>query len=312
MRKNFSFKLTGKDLLGLYILFLLFYIIPLTYFMLIGNKQNEEPNPIYILVYFIFLILSSIAVYLLITPLLKKVLGGIFIDEDKVVYQGKMSKFFWLNIGGNILSMITFGIYAPWYVKKAYKYILSNTNFKNKHFSFDGKASILLAIVVLSLFIPMIILMILVTVVFKFDTTSIKYQLVMQPTMYLIMIPYLYLTYKWLANIEHGNKTIRWRTTFFSSCKVLYKEWLFALLTIGIYSPIAWANIYRYFIRNTVIETEGQIIYNLDTSIENRIIFIQTWKYFFLTLLTIGFYTPWAYVNLTKLYLNNSYIQKQK
>lgn len=53
-------------------------------------------------------------------------------------YKGKLSEFMGLSLRGNILSILTLGIYTAWYETQLYKFILENMRFGSLRFSYNG------------------------------------------------------------------------------------------------------------------------------------------------------------------------------
>ena len=306
MDKKFTFNLEGRQLLNLYILFFIFYFLPLAgYGFLLSQFQEEEANPlIFVLAIglFLFAILSALV---LTTPLMKKVIESIALNEENLAYEGTIDKFMGINIGGALLSMITFGIYGAWYYKNLYGYVIGKTGFKKSYFKFHGTGLKLFGIIILSLFIPMILFMIIrYPHLSKTEPFFQKY--IWQAVFYIIIVPYFYLACQWFIDISYNNYYLKWNAKFINSCGVILREMLLTIITFGIYYPAAIAQLYDYFLPQCYFEKEGVKKYRINVELNVKELFLKTWGVFLLSVITLGFYAPWGYCKIVKIYVENT------
>src|SRR5271157_1938304 len=120
----FSFRLKGKDWISLYLAVLVLYIIPTIAIQLLGKQVKNDPknliNLLYMLCIFSFMLFSLL---LLVTPVLKKIINNIYLNERPLKYSGDTAEFFFMNIGNILLSVITLSAYFPWYMTRLMKYL---------------------------------------------------------------------------------------------------------------------------------------------------------------------------------------------
>ena len=125
----------------------------------------------------------------------------------------------------------------------------------------------------------------------------------------IIMIPYMYLMYKWMIDIKYKDYHIKWKTDFFESCGKILVEVLLIMITVGIYMPLAYLKLFKYFSERTIAEKADsslQFGYELDS--KNDFLFI--WGQLLLTIITLGIYYPWAYAKIGKRILEKTYVTK--
>jgi uncharacterized membrane protein YjgN (DUF898 family) len=88
---------------------------------------------------------TILAVVYLLTPFILHGDLHFFINNTtwrsiKASYTGKLSDVAGITLRGNILSVLTLGIYSAWYETQLYKYILENLRFGSLRFSYDGSS----------------------------------------------------------------------------------------------------------------------------------------------------------------------------
>lgn len=86
---------------------------------------------------------TILAVVFLLTPFIYHGDLNFFINNTawrsvKASYKGKLSELTGITLRGNILSVLTLGIYSAWYETQLYKYLLENIRFGSLRFDYDG------------------------------------------------------------------------------------------------------------------------------------------------------------------------------
>ncbi len=61
--------------------------------------------------------------------------------EIRFSFRGRLGEFFWLFLGGALLSIVTLTLYTPWFATKIHKFLVSNARFGDASFDFDGEGS---------------------------------------------------------------------------------------------------------------------------------------------------------------------------
>ena len=230
--------------------------------------------------------------------------------DNPIIFNGKFGKFVGLVIGGLVLSIITLGIYMAWFIRNMHRFFINNSVYENEPFKFQGKGGRLFVILLLTIILPIIVLTIIMIKVFapNPEQTSSNHIFIQQIVTWIIMIPYLYFIYKWMVNIDYKSYNIRWETKFWNSCGKLALEILLSVITIGIYYPLATIKLYAYFTERTIAQS-GDIKRKFGFDKDNGNDFLFIWGQTLLTIITLGFYYPWAISKIGTRILNRTYLE---
>lgn len=307
---NLSFRLKGKDWIGLYLAAFVFYFIPIIVAELL-MLQNRS-NPLYLVFFYGLFLFAMLSILILATPILKKFIGGIYIDDKPFAYDGRTGKFVFLNIGNGLLSIITLAIYMPWYLAKVTRYVVGKTSYNACQLSFNGKGGRLFVLILLTLVIPIIVLSVAMSLFARNYAGNIGIYILTQVVTFFIMIPYIYYAYKWMVDIGYKDYVIKWDTKALECMATIAREFMLSVITIGIYYPVACAKLYEYFMNRTVITRQNSQIFTFKVKFD----YFQAWKVILvqslLTIITVGIYGAWAYCKIAALFINNTSIRQVK
>lgn len=226
-----------------------------------------------------------------------------------VLFKGKFGKYLGIVFLDFFLTIITLGIYMAWFINDLHRFYIDNSSYDSNDFKFHGKGEKLFVILLLTLFIPIMIFAIVMAIYMikspdKVSVITILYQLFMA----IIMIPYMYLFYKWMVNVTYKDYHISWNTTFWNSCGKIALEMILTIITIGIYSPLAGVRLYHYFAAKTmVVSTERKLKFGYDIDSLND--FLMIWGQLLLTIITMGIYYPWAFSKIGNRILSKTYLE---
>lgn len=317
MKRYFSFNISGKDIFPLYLQCLGLVAIPIAVFTfcMVSLQTRGVPGLPLILIAFaslIFLFVASIIIYILWG---RKLICAVGLGDNRFKFEGSSSDFVGLNIMGILLSIITLGIYTPWYITKITKYMIGEISYKEKYFDFRGSGFDLFLIILFTSIIPSIIVGVILAIIFNVSLTDPEsaqnpfFRSSNQLLSNLILIPYYYLAYKWFVDIEHSNKTITWETEFGPSVGKILIEVFLMFITLGLYYPVAMLKLYRYFLPQTVVRRSG--VYTGNFGFEGEMFkgFWFIWLQIILSIITLGFYIPWAMAKVYSWILSNTYYE---
>jgi uncharacterized membrane protein YjgN (DUF898 family) len=304
MKTYFNFTLTGKMFLPIWLAFYFLVIIPyvIYYNLLAKSAQSGNQSPLLALM-FLCIIIASILISFFV---LKITIENIWYNNSQINFSGRFTIFTLKVLLGILLTIVTMTIYMAWFIKDIFRFIINNSSIQDSKFRFRGKGGALFLILLLSIYAPIIIFVALFGKHLLSIDQTINYIIILQIITGFIMIPYLYLFYKWMINIEYKNYHIKWNTEFFDSCGKILVEILLCIITVGIYMPLAYLKLFKYFAERTVAEKNSSSLkfgYDLDS--KNDFIFI--WGQLLLTVITIGIYYPWAYSNIGKRIISKTY-----
>lgn len=314
MKNYFNFQLTGKQLLPLWLIFYVIFIVP--YFILIFKIQSFKAAgavpPVFPFWYFLLIIVLVLFALVWTVYFVKMILQGISLKESQLRCEYNVGKFLGVVFLGMFLSIITLGIYSPWFVRNLQRFYVDNSSYKDNKFSFQGKGGKLFLIILLSAFIPVIILGIIVYVTFGADihTQSVSYRIWSQVLFTIILIPYMYYIYKWMVDVRYKEYHIHWDTEALPSMGKIAVEVMLSIVTFGIYFPLAFLRLYKYFAERTRSNAVDNQTIRFGYDADQMNDFLLIWGQMLLTIITLGIYYPWAICKIGQRILSKSYMEK--
>ena len=308
MKNYFGFTLTGKKFLPVWLIFYVLFIIPYVFVVL---KMNSTPKGIVPSGLIFVALFALILVALFLTFYITKILiENIQYNGKSVTFNGKFGSYVGTVIVGFILSIITLGIYMAWFIKNIYSFFIDNSSYENESFKFRGKGGQLFVIFLLTLFVPIFLVTIITTTLMIANPgNSISAALILQQVVILIVIiPYIYLIYKWRVNIDYKSFNAKLETEFWGACGNIALQILLCIITIGIYTPMAVVKLYKYFADKTVAQSADiKIKFGFDA--DNMSDFLFLWGQMLLTIITLGIYYPWCISKVGSRILGRTYLE---
>lgn len=323
MKNNFTCTLTGsrwwKEFLS-FLFLLLMLALPLEF----GVIKLTSPKDINIPITLSFLFANySFLIILLSTfsiVFFRIIYSTVTIRNECFKFTGFISKYIKINLMGSFFCIITLGFYFPEYTKKRKHYIYSNSRFGDTKAIFLGKSHQLLKKYIFTLVLPLIIwssfcfLLILSSYSAEKSLSSFTYVflgllIILFASFFFIIIPFAYLYYTWLLNLQWRQTHIRLKSKAWPSIFYMAKQTGLTLLTFGIYWPIMYINLYRYFSDKIVLQTENKDTGHFGFEGKTGKGFFLLWGQTVLSILTLGIYLPWAYANCIRYFLNNTFMQ---
>jgi len=306
MKNYFSFNLTGKKYLPIWILFLICFMVP--YGVLIFSMKNIQHGDSPSLIFFPLILLIIIVAFAFSFYTTKLTIENVFYKDQPIVFSGTFGIFIGKVLLGLFLTIITLGIYMAWFLADLQKFFTNNSSFNQENFEFKGKAGKLFVILLLTMFVPVIILTIIMSVfIVSNKDNAPMFILISQMMMFIILIPYMYYVYKWIVNIRYKDYSITWHTEFWPSCGKIALEILLSFITLGIFFPLAMLRLYTYFAPKThAVSDENTLTFGYDIDPLNDFLFI--WGQILLTIITLSIYYPWAFCKTRSRILSKTYL----
>lgn len=323
MKNQFDFTLTGRKLFPAWLVFLLLIMIPLVYslvslvnfdpdwFSIIKNEELLTKaglsfmKPVFKYMGLISLgfMLGALVWYFF---AIKYSIEGLKNQDQQPSFEGKFGDFVWKAIPGFVLCIITLGIYFPWFIKKMSEFFVNKSVYKEARFTFLGDGGRLFVLFLLYCLLPNIVYGLIIGI-FNIDTDKNSFNsFINQAISTIIMIPFMYQLYKWFVNINYKDYHIRWQTEFKPACLKILGQVSLSLVTFGIYYPLAYLKLYKYFIERTVAERPDRTL-RLGYDLEATDDFLFMWGQILLSIITLGIYFPWAFTKIAKRVLSKTY-----
>ena len=317
MKNYFKFNLTGQKLLPVWLLYMFLFLIPYIYiqFRLQGMKNQPGVDhqqalqhmsgmlKWYGVMLILFVVRNAIAFFIA-----KMSIENTEFKLKNFEFNGRFGEFMGIIILGIFLTIITLGIYSPWFIKKVVDFFSENSSHESNNFKFNGKGINLF--VIITLFIIAIVILSVICIIALVGslnhTSSPTGTIGLFLTILVLMIPYIYYVSKWSVDFTFKGYHIRWETELWESMGKIALELLLSVITLGIYSPLAYIKLYQYFAERTIAESEtNSKTFGYDIEPGNDFLFI--WGQILLSIITLGIYYSWAYCKVTDRILSKTY-----
>jgi uncharacterized membrane protein YjgN (DUF898 family) len=311
MMKNYlKFNLTGEKLFPILFLVIVLIVFPICFiawevaqYNLIHNKDGLVLIPIVLS----FLILPFLLCYYV----EKMKIESFEFDGKSVEFTGTFKEFAKLFFIGLLLSIITVGVYLPWFMKNMQKFFINNSSYEGYRPEFLGKGFKLFLIFTLLALVPSVFGSIMDNAIKVFHQPLLIFVVggVVMVVKMIIMSPFYYFQYRWYFDARFKGLTILWNTDTWDSILEIIKQSLLMFFTFGIYFPVGYLKLYKYFAERTVAVNENEN-YHLGYDLEPMADFKFIWGQALMTIITIGIYFPWAYCKVMNRVVAKTYIIK--
>jgi uncharacterized membrane protein YjgN (DUF898 family) len=309
MKSNFEFTLKGKDwcvpFFVFWVLFIIFYI-PMLVLPSRLSTDAQSASYISLLLSGLFLLMLVFVYPAFIILVLRIIMSKLSIRGKAFSFKGKISTLLGIILKGTLLSIITLTIYQPWFIRNYFAYLVSEISYDEEHPFFMGKGGRLFKYILLSVTLPVIALIALLLFLSFNDSSregtgnsfAVKIAIIIYSFVFLMFIPFIYLLYKWYVNIQWRNKKIYLTAKFWNTCGYMLGQVLLTVISVGIYFPAAYLKTFRYFInRIRVIDGETKEgTFGFEGPVKKG--FLLIWGQTLLSIITVGFYLPWAYAKV--------------
>lgn len=311
MKKYFSFKLKGEEIFKYILLMLILVIVPaLLYLNATGWDQSiplETTEAILLGLLFLVVFFGSLAISFF---LYKLSIEHIEFENIRPDFNGNLSKFLRIVLKGILFTIITIGIYLPWFIKDIYGFFIDKTSYQDSKFKFQAKGSDLLVIFILAALIPLGILAFLLKDFLEPGRTFSFSNYIGNILEAIVIAPFTFFYIRWIINLRYRDFEIKLDADYMEGIGVVLLQTFLAAITFGIYYPLAYLKIYQYFLQKTQIKSNTGENVNLGYDLDAGNDFLYIWGQTLLSIITIGIYIPWAYCKVMQRVLGKSYIQK--
>ncbi len=316
MKTYFELSLNGRDWwkpwLVFWFLFLLLYV-PL---LVLQGRSSPPRSSVgaYLAIQLVFILVMTLLSAVFTVVFLRILLPRLSIAGEAFAFRGSIGELLKIYLVGFLLSVVTLGIYLPWYTRRITAYLVSQTAYKGVSLEFLGRGGRLFKYFLLALLLPLVAVVALVTAVavaargFGSGAAAASgIAALVSILILLLMVPFMYLCYKWYVNVRWNDVTIAWHTSFWPSVFFLLGQIALTVITVGIYAPAAILRAYGYFSARTVLNGPNGEAGRLGFEGPLGKGFGLIWGQTLLTLVTAGIYAPWAYANVGRWMMKATY-----
>ena len=302
MKKYFKFTLEGEQVFVYIIIFILIILAPAVFMLSLGYSSAPQMYGTISFIPFIIYWIVAIPVMLyLFLMIVKLTISHIYFEEENADFSFVLSEYLGLVLRGFVLTVLSLGIYAPWFSAELTQYYAKNTSYKSKHFEFLGKGFELFKFIIVAGILPAIVLGIFFTDhLFNNPSENFFENWLLNLLTTLVFVPLTFLIYRWFIDFRFNGYKVDNEEPLSEGVQVIGLQLLINVATLGIYFPIAYLKIYRYLISTTTIKNDEGKQYQLDYDITEVEDFIFIWGQTLLLVVTLGIYAPWAFCKIYK------------
>ena len=297
MKTYLSFHLNGKQLFPYWISTYLLGIVLVVIYVLRSKAilSGDMSFGTSLMLLLSFLLLVGV-VYIYYYYVIKYTTDGIEYQGERLVTSYTISQFLGILVVGLLLSIVTLGIYLPWFIQRLYTFFIEGSSYKGTSYRFDGDGLTLFGILTLLLVLPIIALSMISVALFGIGSAEEGmlaniYQLIALAPLYTLLL-------RWMVNGSYNGYRISLDVKLFNMMGFIFLHLLFTVLTLGIYFPLFYLNIYKYVMAHVACVNEAGERVALDYDMDKGGDFLFIWGQLLLTIVTVGVYLPWAYAKV--------------
>ena len=321
MRKFLDYKLSGREVMwpiwGLVILWL---VASLLYSLLVVDADAAATvvDGAWGLRMLAFVALAwgcSVAASLLLFPLCRKSMEAAGMDGERVETTYDFGEYVKLTLVGSLLTVVTLGIYSPWYAVKLTKFFLEGASWRLKYFGFFGKPMSLFAIVTLGLFLPVIVLSVAMGLTVGGYPEMMESETAVGVSMLILLLVVLVwasafcmIVSRWMLRLSVGDQRLTTDLSIGRGTMFLVGQTLLCVLTLGLYAPMMELRYCQYLVRSLRCG-ESEESPRLGMVLRGW----SDWGFVILQLLlvavTLGIYLPWYYGRILSRFVPRIYVE---
>ncbi len=311
MKNYLSFHLKGEDIISYFIIIVLVTIIPAIIVSVDPYRYSiENINFFRGLVIFLAGITITLVILIIGLYILKQSIDNIEYKDERFLFSGDIGEYIGIVIKGVILTIITIGIYTPWFIRDIQRFYIGRTSYKEKEFEFLGKGEDLFVIFLAAFVLPYVILYII------FDNSLFNERSFSSFQSYFfnllttaVLAPFVFYYYRWLINIRYKEQVGKINCSPGEGIGMVLIQTLITAATFGIYFPIAYLKIYQFYLNRIEVTGENGKKISFGYDMEDTRDFLFIWGQTLLSIITIGIYGAWAYCRIFERVLGKTYIE---
>lgn len=325
MKQYFSFNLRSErfvaPLLGAWFVF----VVAVVLIALFGIDTVDESMTLVNGRWLLEMLCSALLQYALwvaalmfvLRPVVQHTIGAIMFDETPCEFNLDKQRYVREVLVGVALSVLTFGIYAPWFVVRLIKTFADAASYKFDLFTFKGKGMTLFAVIVLTSVLPVAVIA-LVSMSLGLDQAVEPIDMMSFAPLWglLLSIVELFfvalsmvLVYRWVLDATCGSKVVTTRMMPLSATGFIMWQIILSIITFGLYAPMAELRIFRYVAEHTyLVGPDSESRYGV--TIRAWRDWGWLWLQLLLLLVTLGVYMPWYYTKIVNRFGSRLFIEQ--
>ncbi len=325
MRKRFNTMFSTNGWFSLYLtgmvlnLVMSFATVPLPYLM-VGSPAFSVLSLMNIGIAFVRALVLAFFISAAYTKAILLFINTLSLEGKRFSTKLEHKDFFLFVFANIIISIFTLGIYIPWAYKGIIDKLTNTIEYEGGgRFSFLSKASQLFLVVFISVVVIFVISTLLVISIALVASGVSIFGIIIVPISIVLFFAVLAVvvflqvyTLNWYCNIGFAspNKDVTYSLNInIASAIVFYLgQTILLVITLGFYAGVYILSIYEYF-ASRIVEKKGDeqtgcILFVKPLNKGAGFLLLQA----IFSILTAGIYTPFAYVEYAKFFVNNTYL----
>lgn len=312
MEKYLSFRLNGGKVFPYFILIWFTVIVGIiANFFLMKATFTLMPNNVgvigYLLGYYAILLCIVFVELLCMFYIYKMVLNAVYYDNIPLKFDSTFPPYLLMIIKGSLLTIITLGIYYPWFIAKYTSFFANNSSYDGKKIEFKGLGMDLFCILLCTSIILLLFYVGAIAFI-GFEIYTLAFISIVLCVLTLCVMTYL--VYRWFINFKvDGKYSIVFKEGYNVSAPLFIAGQIaLSLITLCIYIPAADIKIFKYFAeRVRVKDEEGVVVKEVGCELNLRDDYLYVLVQYLLIAITLGVYTPWGLCFIYQRYLSKTY-----
>jgi len=260
-------------------------------------------------------LLALIGPMLLLYPITKATIEACGMDGERVATDYSFGRYALLVLKGSLLSIVTLGIYMPWFLVEITRYFFDGATYRLRPFGFHAKPMPLFVILTLLLFVPMVLLGIVLSyMVVGYESLGMSDVTMALAAVLLLVVVVAWVSLfcavitGWMLNLSVGEERVvgdipKTKTTIF-----IIGQILLTIITLGLYTPMMELQLMRYFAECTRVG-EGKDARRLGMTLHPWRDWGYVWLQLLLVTVTCGIYMPWYYAKVLNRFIPRIYVE---
>lgn len=222
-----------------------------------------------------------------------------------------------LTAVGSLLTILTAGIYAPWFCVRLTRYFCEGASWRLRYFGFHAKGMGLFAIITLLFWLPYMVLLgcvmggtMLLPTEAAPTTTAVLASVVGTIVFVLWMALFCVVVTRWMMNLSIGDERVVCDMHVGRATLFLAGQMVLTLLTLGLYTPMMELRLMQYVAENTKVG-EGEGARYLGMRLRAWRDWGYVWLQMLLTIITLGIYLPWYYTKILNRFIPRLYVEER-
>lgn len=220
------------------------------------------------------------------------VIEGVVMDKTHLQFSGSLSEYVQINLSGLLLTVVTLGLYTPWFLRNLYNFFAQNISYRGSNASFKGNPTELLKYIAVCI-VAYILLIFVVTWGILSTTSGVFPFILLFIVLLFLAVILIHVHLIWALQLSFKDYVTRSTAPRVEGSLFLLGQILLGIITFGFYLPWAYLKIATFYAGYLHIENhEGDKAYLSFTPQQgDGLLILGQWL---LTGITLGIYGPFA------------------